>query len=41
MLGANLAILEDKNCKRGGKYCQRGDKIVKGKLNIVKEEIKL
>ena len=25
-IGANLDILEDDNCKRGDKYCQRGDK---------------
>ena len=32
-LGANLDILEGKNCLRVDKYCQRGD-------TIVKEEIK-
>ena len=28
-LGVNLNILKDKNCKRGDKYRQRGNKIVK------------
>ena len=28
-LGANLDILEDKNCKKGDKYSQRGDKKVR------------
>ena len=32
MLGANLNSPEDRNCKSEGKYCQRGDKIVKEEI---------